>query len=211
MTGNSTSRFGGNALLAGGILFAVAVVLHPDVSSFEKASAVGAGIWAASHWAYLFGDVLLIAGLITLSRHLAAGVSGGLGALALASGTIGFFLDAATTGGHMYSFPPALAANAPNMRAMYDTVTTVNNGIGGAAVFNMYLGLFVLGLALRKEGWKPTVALAAIAVGALQLALTFYGAFTGQLLFASGAASYVIGVLSPLTYAYVGWVFSQKA
>jgi len=211
MAGNSTNRFGGNALLAGGILFAVAVVLHPDVSSFEKARAVGAGIWAASHWAYLFGDVLLIAGLITLSRHLAAGASGGLSSVALAGGTIGFLLDTVTTGGHMFSFPPALAANAPNMQAMYDTVTAVNNGIGGAAVFSMYLGLFVLGLALRKEGWKAPVALAAIAVGAIQLALTFYGAFTGQVLFSSGAASYVIGVLSPLTYAFVGWAFSQKA
>lgn len=211
MAGNSTNRFGGNALLAGGVLFALALVLHPDVSTFDKAKAVGAGVWAISHWAYLLGDLLLIAGLISLSRLLAAGAGGGWGSVALAGGVIGFVLDAVTTGGHLYAFPPALAASAPNMQAMYDTVTTVNTGVGAVAVFNMYVGLLVLGLALRKEGWNASVALVAIAVGAFQLCVTFYGNFTGQVLFASAPASYVVGVLTPLAYAYVGWAFSQKA
>lgn len=210
MAGNATNRFGGNALMAGGILFALAVVLHPDVSTFEKASAVGGGIWAASHWAYLFADVLLIAGLILLSRQLAAGAGAGLGAVALAAGTIGFVLDVVTTGGHMSSFPAALAAGTPNAQAMYDTISIVNGGIGGVSIFGINLGLLVLGLAVRKDGWNAPVALGAIVVGALQLALTFYGVFTGQALFASGAASIVLGVLTPLAYAYVGWAFSLK-
>lgn len=115
MAGDLASRSGGNALLAGGILFAITVVLHPDVSTFDKAQAVGAGVWAASHWAYLLGDVLLIAGLIALSRHLSSAASSSLSALALAGGASGLLLDMATTGGHTYSFPPAVAADAPNV------------------------------------------------------------------------------------------------
>lgn len=62
MADASTNRFGGNALLGGGILFTIAALLHPDVSTLERASAVSPGLWIAVHWAYGLGDVLLIAG-----------------------------------------------------------------------------------------------------------------------------------------------------
>ena len=69
MASASNNRFGGNALLAGGILFTIALVLHPDVSTLERANAASPGMWAFVHWAYLIGDVLLIAGLLMVFRQ----------------------------------------------------------------------------------------------------------------------------------------------
>jgi len=211
MAGNSTDRFGGNALLVGGILWTLAVLLHPDVSTFEKASAAGGSVWAASHWAYLLGDLLLIGGLIALFRRLNAGANAGTATLAFTGGVIGFLFDVATTGGHMSSFPPVLGANAPNAQAMFDTITAVNNGLGGAGLTLGYIGIFLFGYVLWKEAWNASVAFAAMIVGAFLFVLPFVSGLTGQALFTTGAASYVVSVLLPLAYAYIGFEFRQRA
>lgn len=211
MAGNSTNRFGGNALLLGGILFTLAVVFHPDVTTLEGAKAANVGVWAFVHWAYLIGDLFLIAGLLTLYRYLAVGANGGWSAVAFAGGMTGFLVDAATTGNHMFSFPPVLAASTPNMQGIFDTVTVVNNGIGGAGVICQYIGLAVLGYVLIKEGWKSPVALGAMAIGVLELLLTIYNSVTGTYPIPAGVPTIVVNALSPLAYAYVGWSFAKSS
>lgn len=141
LAANSTSRFGGSVLLTGGVLWAIAQFLHPDVSSLEGAKAAAGVLWAPVHWAYLIADVLMIAGSIIFSRYLEAGANGGWGAVALAGGVTGFALDAATTGMHLFSFPPVMPADATNLQAVFDTTTAVNAGIGGAFWFTACLGV----------------------------------------------------------------------
>lgn len=211
MAANSTNRFGGNVLLAGGILWALALFLHPDVRTLEGAKGAAGVLWIPIHWAYLAGDVLVIAGLVTISRYLATGANGGWGAVALAGGVTGFALDAATTGMHMFAFPPTMAADATNLQAVFDTTTAVNSGIGGAVWFSACLGLVALGIALRKEAWAGTGALVAMVIGALELCLVIVGGLTSSPVIPAGVGLLIANILMPLAYAYVGFTFSRAS
>jgi len=213
MAGASTNRFGGNALMLGGFLFTIAIFLHPDISSLERAGAASLGLWNFVHWAYLFGDVLLIAGLLMLFRHLAAsgtGASEGWAAVALAGGFTGFALDVATTGIHLFSFPPVLPASTPNLANIFDAAYAANNGIGGGGLFVADVALVALGMALKKDGWSAAVVYVAMAVGALELLLSAYSSMTGNWLVPAGMASLVVSALMPLGYSFVGFSFAQR-
>lgn len=211
MAGNSADRFGGTVLAAGGVLFSIAAITHPDVSTIENAKAAAGMAWIVGHWAYLLGDVLIIAGLILLARRLEAGAGGGWGAVALAGGATGFALDAATTGMHLVSFPPAMAADAANLQAVFDTTTAVNAGMGSAFWFSACFGLAALGIALRKEAWAGLAAIVAMAVGALELFLFAFGGLTGSALIPPGVGVLIANLLVPLAYAFVGVTFSRAA
>lgn len=212
MAGASTNRFGGNALLAGGILYAIAIFLHPNVDTLAGANAANPTTWAFVHWLYLIGDVLLIGGLLTLFRHLAASGGGsneGWAAVAMAGGMMGFTLDAASTGIHMYSFPPAIPANTPNLQSIFDGTAAANVGIDGAGVVVASLGLLALGTALKKDGWSAGVAYGAMLVGAIELLLDLVTTFTGTALVPAGIATLVVSALMPVWYAVVGMTFSK--
>lgn len=212
MADASTNRFGGNALLGGGILFTIAALLHPDVSTLERASAVSPGLWIAVHWAYGLGDVLLIAGMITLFRHVAAaGANAGWASVAMASGVLGFTLDAASTGIHLTSFPPSLPASTPNLQNIFDAAAAVNQGIGSGGYIAASLGLLVLGTVLKKEGWSPAVAYGAMGVGGLELFLIIFASATGTQLIPVGMATLAVNALMPVCYAVVGASFAKVA
>lgn len=211
MAENSADRFGGTVLAAGAVLFSIAMIMHPDVTTLESAKAAAGMLWIVGHWAYLLGDVLVIAGLIFLSRRLEAGPGGGWGTVALAGGVTAFALDAATTGMHLVSFPPALAADAANMQAVFDTTTAVNAGIGSAFWFSACFGLVALGLALRKETWAGSAAVVALAIGALQLFLFAIGGLTDITLIPAGVGTLIANLLTPMAYAYVGVTLRSAA
>jgi hypothetical protein len=212
MAGASTNRFGGNALLAGGILYTVALIIHPVVGTLADANAANPSMWAFVHWAYLIGDVLLIGGLLTLFRHLAASGGGsneGWAAVAMAGGMVGFALDAASTGIHMFAFPPAIPANTPNLQTIFDGAGAANVGIGGAAVVAASLGLLALGTALKKEGWSAAVAYGAMLIGAIELLVNLLATFTGNSPVPAGMATLVVSALMPVWYAVVGMSFAK--
>ena len=210
MAGASTNRFGGNALLGGGVLFMLAGIFHPDVSTFEGATAANAGLWHAVHWAYLLGDVLLVAGSLVLFRHFVmsgGGANEGWASVAYVGGLMGFTLDAASTGIHLTGFPPALPASTPNLQGIFDAASAVGPGIGGIGVVLSSIGLAALGVVLKKEGWSAAVAYGAIVVGSIQVLLALIPA-AGQMI-PAGYAGLAVGALMPLGYAVVGASFAK--
>lgn len=205
MAGASTNRFGGNALLAGGILYAIAVGLHPDYSTLERANGAKPALWIAVHWAFLLADVSLVSGLVTLFRQVTgAGSNAGWGSAALAGGVMGFTLDAVSTGIHLYSIPPMLPRSTANLQNIFDAVVAVSVGIDSAGAMIANIGLLVLGLVLKKEGWPVAVAYGAIVIGALELV-------AGTSLITSSTVLPMLNVLMPLYYAFVGFSFAKVA
>ena len=208
----STNHFGGRALLGGGILFTIAGILHPEVSTLEGANVASPGLWALVHWAYLIGDVLLVAGLVTLFRHVAfssAGSNAGWAAVALAGGVMGFTLDGASTGIHMLAFPPAVPASTPNLQNIFDAAAAVNTGIGNAGFLVACLGLVALGAVMKKEGWSPVVAIGGMAVGGIEVFLAIVTGITGSPLIPAGSATLAVNALMPVSYAVVGVFFGK--
>ncbi len=205
--GTSLNPLDGRPLLVGGILFTIALLLHPDVSTLEGANAVSPALWTLVHWAYLIGDVLLVAGLVVLFRHVATPAEGsgsGLAAIGLAGGLVGFALDAASTGIHMTAFPPAVSPSTPNLQNVFDAAGAVNTGIGNAGFLAASVGLLVLGVVLKREGWSPVVAIGAIVVGALHVLLALMTGLTGSSPIPAGTASLAVNALMPVWYAVVG-------
>lgn len=209
----SMQRIGGNALLGGGILWVACMFLHANASTIELATAANASLWIAVHWAYLVGDVLIIAGLLLLVRHIAAkgsASSEGWATLAVAGGAVGFTLDAASTSIHLYSFPPVLSATStPNLQGIFEAAGAVNTGIGGAAYYLACLSLLVLGVALLKDGWSSAVAYAAIAVGGLEFALGILSSTTGFAPIPAGVIQVAVNALMPACFAVVGFSFGR--
>jgi hypothetical protein len=69
---NSLYRLGGNAVLVGGIVGAVAITLHaPQPMDLAAFSAVSMGPWMAAHWLFVIGSVVIAGGLASFTRHLA--------------------------------------------------------------------------------------------------------------------------------------------
>jgi hypothetical protein len=66
MRHNSLYRLGGNAVLVGGIVGAVAITLHaPQPMDLAAFSAVSMGPWMAAHWLFAIGYLwLAVAGLV---------------------------------------------------------------------------------------------------------------------------------------------------
>jgi hypothetical protein len=212
MASASMNRIGGNALLSGGILYLIAVLFHADVSTLALATSANALLWSLVHWVYLAGDVLLVAGLFMLVRHIAANGSAsneGWATIALAAGLMAFTLDAASTGIHLLAFPPAVPANTANIQNVFDAAAAVNTGIGGAGFDLACLGLVVLGTALRREGWSSAVANGAMAVGGLELVLRIIWMVTGSSLIPAGPMLLVVNALMPACYAVIGASFGR--
>jgi hypothetical protein len=204
MAGASTNRFGGNALLAGGILYAVAVYLHPDYSTLEHANGANPQMWIAVHLTFLLADLCLVTGFVTLFRQVTgAGSNAGWGAAALAGGVMGFMLDAVGTGIHAYSFPPVLPASTANLQNIFDAGVAVSVGIDNAGALLANVGLLLLGVVLNKEGWSAVVAYGAMIIGVL-------GVVSGtSSLITSSTVLLALSLLMPVWYAYVGFSFAK--
>lgn len=209
MADASMSRIGGNALIGGGVLFAMAALTHPDISTSALAAQANVALWTVGHWAYLIGDVLIVAGLFMLVRQVAAGGSASTEAwatIALAAGVVAFTLDAVSSAIHLMTFLPAVTAGTPGV---YEALMAVGGGIGGGGFNVACFGLVMLGIALGKAGWSPAVANTAMAVGALLLALFIVQGAMGRSLIPAGTVQLVVNALMPAAYAVVGVAFAR--
>ncbi len=214
MASASMNRVGSNALLVGGILWVIAILLHPNVSTLELAASANVPLWIAVHWAYLVGDALLIAGLFMLLRHIAARGSETNEAwarMAVAAGTMAFTLDAAATGIHLFAFPPVLSsAGASSVQNVFETAGAVNTGIGSAGFMMASLTLVVLGTVLSRDGWPAALAYGAIAIGILEFMLGFVASATGRAVIPVGVAALAVNALMPACYAATGAVLGRR-
>lgn len=215
MTDASSGRFGGNAMMYGGMCWAAALILHPDVSTFELAAAVNSALWMFVHLLYIAGDILVVAGLVALSGHLGAwsgGANAGWAAVAVTAGVMGFTIDIPTTGLHMFALPVGADAGAATAQMAYDAITPVNGGISSIAFFMDMLGLLLVGVALSKAKWSPMVAMGTMLVGAAMILLIqVLPRFTGGPLLPAGIVGAVISALVPLGYSVIGWEYGKRS
>lgn len=193
-----TGRFGGRALLIGGVLWIVAILLHGNVPDMATMASVNSLLWGVDHWIYLIGDLMLIAGLLLFYRHLVERGAEGWGALVMAAGIIAFTLDAASTGIHLVAFPAAAAAAD---QTVYESLVGVQGGIGtpGAAFFLIAIAL--LGAALLRAGGWRVLAYIGIILGVVELVLILTPVFANIPL----TVGSLIYALAPLWVAVLGF------
>ena len=213
MSTASSTRIGGNVLIMGGVLWVFGLLYHPDVSTMELMASVNRLRWAAVHWAYLAGDVLLVAGLLLLFRHLASARSGsseGWSAVAFAAGAMAFTLDAVATSIHLMAFP--VAAGSPvTAQSVFDAAGAVNASVGGAGVGLVCVSLVTVGVALARSGWSPRVAYGAVIIGGIQFLLFVPATFGSGALLPVGVVTNLVNATMPAWFAVIGVAFGRVA
>ena len=154
-------RWCGMALVPGGVLMAVATLLHPSRETATTIIASEVGLVAA-HFVYTLASLLVLLGLPGL--HVSQ--RGGMGRL----GLIGFLTAFAGTyliavGGNFGFFAPVLAKEAPAVLdaiAQYWPVAAIN----GLAAVTFIIGYVLFGVAMTKTATLPRWSGVLVAVGA---------------------------------------------
>ena len=154
-------RWCGMALVAAGVLIAVATLLHPSSETATTIIASEVGLVAA-HFFYTLAWLLVLLGL----PGLYVSQRGGMGRL----GLIGFLTAFAGTyliavGGNFGFFAPVLAKEAPAVLdaiAQYWPVAVVN----GLAAITSIIGYILFGIAMTKTATLPRWSGVLVAVGA---------------------------------------------
>ena len=154
-------RMSGLALVAAGVLMAVATLLHPSRETATTIIASEAGLIAA-HVAYTLAWLLVLLGL----PGLYAAQRGRMGRLGLTGFLIAFtgtYLIAVT--GNFGFLAPVLARNSP---AVLDAITQYPPvvGINGLAAITFMIGYLLFGIAMIRTVSLPRLAGILIAVGA---------------------------------------------
>jgi hypothetical protein len=193
-------RAGGLALLLGGVLLGLAVLLHPDEAN---PAAVLAAIWGPVHITMLVAAVLSVFGLLSACARAAtrAGVAGLVGFALLIIGTVLLapilVIEALVV--------PALAADAAGAVLLSDTGPLFGGALGlyfmcTALVFS--LGCLIGAIAIVRSGALPRLAGVLLVGGALL-------AFNPPLPHLAGTIG---GLLLSLGYAWLGYaVFAGRA
>jgi hypothetical protein len=76
MRSASLYRIGGNAMLAGALLYAVALLLHaPQPMDLAAYGALAQGRWMAAHWLFAVGSVFVAGGMLALAQAFATHVA----------------------------------------------------------------------------------------------------------------------------------------
>jgi len=197
MSNGVTGRFGGRALLLGGLLWVLAILLHATVPDMAAMAAVNSFLWGIDHWIYLIGDLLLIAGFLLFYRHLVERGAEGWGALAVAAGILAFTLDAASTGIHLLAFPAAAAAAD---QTAYDALVGVQGSIGNSGAIFFLIAIALLGAALLRAGGWRALAYVGIGLGIVEFVLMV----TPALASLSPVVGKLIYALAPLWVAVLG-------
>jgi len=197
-----TGQFGGRALLAGGALWVIATLLHGAVPDMAAMAGVNGIMWGIVHWAYLLGDLLLIAGFLLFFRHLETRGAEGWGALAVAAGILAYTLDAASTGIHLWAFPAAAAAAD---QTAYSALVGVQGSIGTPAAYFFPIAVALLGAALLRAGGWRLLAYVGIGVGIVELGLMATGAYPANIV------GNLVYALVPLWVAVLGFKVAGTA
>ena len=154
-------RMSGLALVAAGVLMAVATLLHPSRETATTIIASEAGLIAA-HVAYTLSWPLVLLGL----PGLYAAQAGRMGRLGLTGFLIAFtgtYLIAVT--GNFGFLAPVLARNSP---AVLDAITQYPPvvGINGLAAITFMIGYLLFGIAMIRTVSLPRLAGILVAGGA---------------------------------------------
>jgi hypothetical protein len=200
MAPSHLQRAGGLALLLGGVLLGLGVVLHPDEAN---PAAVLAATWGPVHIIMLLAALLSLFGLLSAYARLAARAG--------ATGLVGFALLIAGT---MLLAPilviealvvPALAADAAGAALLSDTGPLFGGALGlyfmlMALVFA--LGCLIGAIAIVRSGALPRLAGVLLVGGALL-------AFNPPLPHLAGTIG---GLLLSLGYIWLGYMlFAGRA
>ncbi|MBI4546165.1 MAG: hypothetical protein HY703_13285 [Gemmatimonadetes bacterium] len=168
----SLYNVGGNGLIAGGILLAIGVFLHPAPPESADAAVTFdmAGLNVA-HWAIALGEILALAGILCLSRHFSSTAAGGWALLGVALalvGTMGVITAPGTEASAIRLMAVAGMEESANVMADAHTqaVTT--------SIVAHWLAVVVFGLAMtRDSAWPSWLAYSGVGVGLLEVIGTF--------------------------------------
>ena len=154
-------RWCGMALVLGGVLMAVAIMLHPSRETAITIIASEVGLVAA-HFVYTLAGLLVLLGLPGLYVSQRAGM-GRLGLIGFLTAFAGTYLIAVT--GNFGFFAPVLAKEAPAVLdaiAQYWPVAVIN----GLAAIAFIIGYVLFGIAMTKTATLPRSSGVLVAVGA---------------------------------------------
>ena len=154
-------RWCGMALVLGGMLIAVAIMLHPSSETAITIIASEVGLVAA-HFVYTLSGLLVLLGLPGLYVSQRAGM-GRLGLIGFLTAFAGTYLIAVT--GNFGFFAPVLAREAPAVLdaiLQYWPVAVIN----GLAAITFLIGYVLFGIAMTKTATLPRFAGVLVAVGA---------------------------------------------
>ena len=154
-------RWCGMALVPGGVLMAVATLLHPSSETATTIIASELGLVAA-HFVYTLAWLLVLLGLPGLYVSPRGGM-GRLGLIGLLTAFTGTYLIA--VGGNFGFFAPVLAKEAPAVLdaiAQYWPVAVIN----GLAALTFIIGYILFGIAMTKTATLPRRSGVLVAVGA---------------------------------------------
>jgi len=154
-------RWCGMALVLGGVLMAVAILLHPSSETATTIIASEVGLVAA-HFVYTLAGLLVLLGLPGLYVSQRAGM-GRLGLSGFLTAFAGTYLIAVT--GNFGFFAPVLAKEAPAVLdaiLQYWPVAVIN----GLAAITFMIGYVLFGIAMTKTATLPRLPGVLVAVGA---------------------------------------------
>ena len=143
-------RWCGMALVPGGVLMAVATLLHPSRETATTIIASEVGLVAA-HFVYTLASLLVLLGLPGLYVSHRAGM-GRLGLIGFLTAFAGTYLIAVT--GNFGFFAPVLAKESPAVLdaiAQYWPVVVIN----GLAAITFMIGYVLFGIAMTKTATLP--------------------------------------------------------
>lgn len=193
MTPNRLFRHSGLALIGAGLLLALGMILHPDLSNPRAAMQP---LWAPSHVAILAGLLLALFGTIGLFLRQ-ADRAGWLGLAGLVLIDTGIVLTVVAIVVDAFVFPAI--ATSPGGAALLDSAGPLLNGPLGllllGATVTYVLGTLLLGAAALRAGVFPRGAVALLVVGGTLVALD---PFVPQLIAKLGAV--VLG----LSFVWLG-------
>jgi hypothetical protein len=209
MRHDSLYRLGGNAVLVGGILGAVAILLHaPQPMDLAAYSAMSMGPWMAAHWLFVIGSVVIAGGLASFTRHLAHTDGEGWSMLGFGAVVIAAALNVAIVAPELVAFDALRGMNADgtNVGAQH-AYTAVNLNLMSLVhvvgpVF--WLGAIFFGLAMLKDtAWPRWLGQMGVAIGVIEIATNW--ATTNFTVFK------IVFAIGYLWLAVAGLVFSRLA
>lgn len=170
-------------LLAGALLIIVAALLHPDLAG-DGADQLGtiarSDAWRAIHWAFLFGFVLSLTGLVGVVGRLVgttgeAAARGGIIVGAFAYGAwmvvVTFMVGAGWTLAHSY-VAGAAGMTATNAVFVYDMVRPFALAAQRIAAFALGVSTYLLGWGALRARLEPRwLAWSGAASGLVAIAL----------------------------------------
>ena len=209
MRHESLYRVGGNAVLLGAVLSAVAILLHaPQPMDLAAFGAVSMGPWMAAHWLFVIGTVAVAGGLASFARHLAHTDGEGWSMLGFGAIVVTAALNVAIVAPEIVAFDALRAMNTQgaNVGAQH-AYTAINLNLMSMVHVSgpmFWLAAPFFGLAmLRDAAWPRWLGAAGIAIGIIVIAanwlITDFTVF--RILFAIG---YV-------WFAVAGVIFSRFA